>query len=352
MAEVLVDAAEGRSGCLYFHFDVEEHHLKLETFIQTAESARKIVASFNEAFFQKSLQYELIVLPPEDGTFLTKLAIWISAGTAGVFGFLNSDIGAAYVEGLTGKPPIEWAKELGQDSRELAEEAYGALPSKPDLDTDKLAACRTTADIVVAMTRGVLETETDKLTKIGMEVETMIDALDARADFYTACINDNEVGRVGFSPDDQFPIPRSAFAERAQRPIRKAEEEEPPEWVVSIESIYVTSPNWDEDDQRLRQWKGKDQGRRDCYFVIEDEEFWGLAKRKDLRVEVLDNLKVQWACQVVDGRPKNRRVVRVLEYNGNKLAEPLKSEALDAILGRHEATTTRRAEWSLFDGLE
>lgn len=68
-------------------------------------------------------------------------------------------------------------------------------------------------------------------------------------------------------------------------------------------------------------------------------------------MDVLDNLKVQWACQIIDGRPKNRRVVRVLEYNGNKLAEPLKSDALDAVLGRHKAITARRNEPPLFDDL-
>lgn len=34
---------------------------------------------------------------------------------------------------------------------------------------------------------------------------------------------------------------------------------------VSIESIFVTSPNWDDDDQYSRQWQGKDPGLRDCY---------------------------------------------------------------------------------------
>ncbi|NEJ88894.1 hypothetical protein GR223_23670 [Rhizobium leguminosarum] len=346
----MIDELEGRSECLYFHFDVRDHYLKLETFIQTADSARKVIASLNETFFQKSLRYELIVLPPDEGSFLTKLAIWISAGTAGVFGFLNSDIGAAYVDGLTGKPPVEWAKELGQASRELAKAASDG-PAEEKAERSR-AACLVSAKIVVAMTKSVLENDTAKLKKVGMEMGTLADALDARADFYAACVGDKDVARVGFSPDDDFPIPRSSFAERAQKPARKAEEDEPPNWTVSIENIFVTSPNWDEIDQRARHWKGKDQYHRDCYFVIDDAEFWHLVKKKDLQVDVLDNLKVQWASQMIDGRPKNRRVIRVLEYNGNKLSEPLKADALDAILGRHTATTARSGEPSLFDGLD
>ncbi|MBY5639546.1 hypothetical protein HFO39_33175 [Rhizobium leguminosarum] len=350
MDQAKIDDLEGSSDCLYFHFDVEDHYLKLETFIQTADSARKVVASLNESLFNKSLKYELIVLPPDEGTFLTRLAIWVSAGTAGVLGFLNSDIGAAYVDGLTGKPPVEWAKEFGEATKDFGKEAYGALSSEDKTEKSD-AACQLSASIVVAMTRGVLEKDTSDLKKIGMDVGRLIDALDARAEFYAACIHDSDVDRVGFTTDDRFPIPRSSFAERAQKPPRKPEEDEPPEWTVSIESIYVTSPNWDEDDQRVRHWKGKDQSRRDCYFVIDDAEFWALVKKKDLHVDVLDNLKVQWACQLIDGRPKNRRVVRVLEYNGNKLAEPLKADALDATLGRHKGITARREEPSLFDDL-
>ncbi|APO67516.1 hypothetical protein IE4872_CH01895 [Rhizobium gallicum] len=349
MDQAKVDDLKGGSDYLYFHFDVEEHHLKLETFIQTAESARKVVASLNENLFNKSLKYELIVLPPDEGSFLTKLAIWVGIGW-GIIQFLDSDIVAAYIDGLTGKSPAEWAKEFGEANQETGKMAYVAISSEGKPAKDK-AACQLSASIVVAMTRGVLEKDTSDLKKIGMDVGTLTDALDARAEFYAACIHDGDVGRVGFSPDDVFPIPRSSFAERAQKPPRKPEEDKPPEWTVSIESIYVTSPNWDEDDQRVRHWKGKDQSRRDCYFVIDDAEFWALVKKKDLRVDVLDNLKVQWACQIVDGRPKNRRVVRVLEYNGNKLAEPLKADALDAILGQHKAVTARRDEPSLFDDL-
>ena len=206
--------------------------------------------------------------------------------------------------------------------------------------------------IVVAMTRGVLEKSNDELTKIGMDIGDLPDALDARADFFAACIENRDVKRIGFSSDDDFPIPRNQFPERAQKPARKEKDDEPPEWTVTIEGIYVTSPNWDQEDQKTRQWKGKDSVRRDCYFIIEDAEFWHLVKRKDLHVEVLDNLKVQWAFQVTDGRPKNRRVLRVLEFNGDKLAEPLTPDAIKALLGDFTTADAPRGQQSLFDGNE
>ena len=60
---------EENSGQLLIHFEVEEHYLKLDTFIKTAESARHVIEALNNSFFQGKLEYELIVLPPESGTF-------------------------------------------------------------------------------------------------------------------------------------------------------------------------------------------------------------------------------------------------------------------------------------------
>jgi len=357
MSEILPWEIDPRSDRLFLHFDVDEHYLKLETFIETAESTRKVIEALDATFFQGSLEYELIVLPPEDGSFLSKLALWVSGGVASVFAFLNSDVGSAYVEGLTGKPPAEWAQEIGHDHQERIQSIQESAETKgeepPDdgetiEPVDEDATCRSGARIVVAMTRGVLEKSNDELNKIGMEVGDLPDALDARAEFYTACIENSDVKGVGFSPDDDFPIPRNQFPERAQKPTRKEKPDEPPEWTVTIEGIYVTSPNWDQEDQKTRQWKGKDSARRDCYFVIEDAEFWRLVKRKDLHVEVLDSLKVQWAFQVVDGRPKTRRALRVLEFNGDKLAEPLTPDAIKALLGDFNTAETPRGQPSLF----
>ncbi|MCA0849214.1 hypothetical protein [Salipiger thiooxidans] len=363
MADAFASEFDGRFDRLYIHFDVRDHFLKLDTFIKTAENARKVIDALDETFFDGGLEYELIVLPPEEGTFLSKLALWISGGTTVVFGFLNTDVGSAYVEGLTGRNPAEWAQSFGEDHRaridafqvetempENYETGSGVIAGPPEaspISTDE--ACKEAAQIVVAMARGVLEKSPDELQKVGMEVGALPDAVDARADFYAACLEDRDVKRVGFTPEDEFPIPRNSFPERARKPTRKPKDEDPPEWFVSMESIYVTSPNWDKEDQKTRQWKGKDQVRRDCYFVIEDAEFWHKVKQKALHVEVLDNLKVQWAFQNIDGRPKNRRVLRVLEFNGDKLTDPLPPAAVRAIVGQYSEYEASNGPRTLFD---
>jgi hypothetical protein len=210
-------------------------------------------------------------------------------------------------------------------------------------------ACNTAVRLVTSVARGILELGTDALDKIGMEIGDLPDAFEAHAQFYVAGDHAPEVMRVGFTPKSDFPIPRDSFTERAQRPGRKKTDEGEPEWFVTVEGIFVTSPNWDQEDQKSRQWKGKDSTRRDCYFVIEDAEFWYRVKRKGLHVEVLDTLKAQWAYQMVGGKAKNRRVLRVMEFNGDKLADPLPPDFINAILGSYTAADASRLGPSLLD---
>lgn len=375
MSEALAWEFDEQADHLFIHFDVKEHHLNLDTFIRTADSARKVVEALDRTFFKSEFGLEIIVLPPSEGTFLTRLALLLGGTGTFLFGvaeiadkaisFVESDVGAAYIEGLTGKAPAEWARDLGKAHQKTLDESFtlGSDPKQPSKDVQSdtsmaeevhrigpsSATCRPILQLVSSMTRGILEMDTDALSRVGMDIGDLPDAIDARAEFYEACYQDTDVKRIGFTSEDDFPIPRNSFPERAQKPARKMKEEEEPEWVVAIEGIYVTSPNWDHEDQKTRQWKGKDAVRRDCYFVIEDQEFWFRVKRKDLHVDVLDNLKVQWAYQIIGGKIKNRRVIRVLEFNGDKLAEPLPSDAVKAILGSYSTVEASRSGPSLLD---
>lgn len=106
--------------------------------------------------------------------------------------------------------------------------------------------------------------------------------------------------------------------------------------------------NWNQDDHKSLNWKGKDQMRRDCNFTIDDAEFSHHAKHKELRVKVLGNLKVQWAYQDIEGRPENRSVLRVLKFNGYQLSSPLSKPAIDAILGQHSDNVAPNKQPTLF----
>ncbi len=365
MAETLAWEFDEQSGRLFIHFDVPEHHLNLDTFIQTADSARKIVEALDRTLFDGASGFEVIVLPPSEGTFGEWLGIHpkkkLSAAAIAVF--LCTPQGEAFTKGLTGQTTSEWFEDAGVVLRQgigvavdrVLEEAGSDAPALPDdtsTDAGAEAACKAATRIVSTMTRGILELGSDALNKIGVDFGDLPDAMDARAEFYEACLENAEVRGIGFTPEDDFPIPRNTFPERAQKPTRKKKEEEEPEWLVDQEPIRVDSPTWDQEKQRTRQWLGVDQKKRNRYFVIDDAEFWQRIRNKELHFEGSDQLKVQWAYQIVGGKPKNRRVLRVLEFNGTKLADPLTPDAKKAILGSYSTVEASRSGPSLLDWMD
>jgi hypothetical protein len=213
--------------------------------------------------------------------------------------FVESDVGAAYVEGLTGKSPEDWARDLGKPHREALQDAE-AESAVEDYATDEATAsdvvperCEPVLQMITSMTRLILALDTESLEEIGIGHNYLLDALEARTEFYQACYDDREVKRIGFSPEDSFPITHSSFPERAQKPERKKKEEEEPEWLVAEDLIRVDSPNWDQDMQRSRQWLGVDQKNRRRYFMINDAEFWTRIRKKELPFEGSDQLQVQ-----------------------------------------------------------
>lgn len=328
---------------ILFHFDVDGHALSLDTFINTATNTRAIIEAYNRDLFDGQLAYELVVLAPEPGSFLSKLALFVWGGAASVFAFLETDMGAAYFEGLTGKEPKEYAQELGERHKEALNPGIG--DEILEEDKNELGTC-----LIIEMTEGLLEVDRDTVLRI-VPKGLLDDAISARGAFFEACLENNAIQGLGFVPENEFPIPRNKFAERAQRIRRDDEllEGENEEWYVTCENIFVSSPNWDKDDQEHRNWKGKDAARKDCYFVIDDEEFWQHVKDRELDVGVLDGLMVQWAFQLSGNRPKNRRVLRVLEFNGERLSNPLNESVIQSILGRFSSFEMSADQNTLFD---
>ena len=99
--------------------------------------------------------------------------------------------------------------------------------------------------------------------------------------------------------------------------------------------MTVTSPNWDRRDAS-RTWRGKDASGKYRFFKVNDGAFWTLAEADRLNLRGLDVMKVQWAFQGSGRQAKNFRVLRVLEYNGDQLAEPYDAAALEGMLGLHQ----------------
>ncbi|MCW9035252.1 MAG: hypothetical protein OQJ97_13605 [Rhodospirillales bacterium] len=318
------------AGIIPIHFNVQDHAFPLSDFIETASQAEAIVQELNEQLFNGKARYNFLVLPSEPGTFKTKLAI-VSVVTAS-FVFLESDIGQSFVIGLTDHKPSHWAEQVGISLNKTFSDDKSA----------NAAINQATANLILSeSTKGFLSKDHSTLRKTGITKENMRGAYEAKNTFYKACHENDDIKSIGFTEEDEFPIQRTDFLSHiVQLPPKEKDDKDGP-WTVMTEDIIVTSPNWDPfDGQRL--WKARYAKGTLWVFTLEDEFFWDLISRKKLTANVPDFMRVQLAF-IEDGKKrKSNRVLRVLEFNGEKVSPPLEGDELAEKLGEYQKTEIRQ----------
>jgi hypothetical protein len=230
-------------------------------------------------------------------------------------------------ERILKKPPIEKPKEVVADNSSLDRPAKETLG---EAEEERIAASM----VVIETTRMFLMTDADKLRRSGLSPETFQEGFEARNGFYRACANEKEIRALGFDETKDFPIKRKDFA-RLQVPVELRGDIQTAETtIVETTTLTVSSPNWDRAD-RKRQWRGREPNGGWRNFQVADEGFWALASNNQLSLHGQDAMKVQWASDRSGKQRRNFRVLKVLEYNREVLAEPLDENALNAMVGPH-----------------
>ncbi|PWK64287.1 hypothetical protein [Aminobacter sp. AP02] len=340
----LKSSEDGALAILPIHFDLPAHAIPLDTFVRTAEQAEAIIASLNSELFDGKLKYEILVLAPQEGSFKSRIGVYLVGGWLAVWSFTESDVGQAFIRGLTLQDPAHWAEQAGAAIREqmVSDDDNEAIEDSDEAPADGEVKSRAAAEFLVETTKSFLQTDVSELESVGITTTRFRDGFAARNEFYEACADTPEIWGVGFEDEPVFPVGRSDFLRlQVSLPPREDEDDEP--WSTGIVDLKVTSPNWDRED-RQRSWKGKDLKGRERLFRIEDEQFWGLVKAERLNIHIMDTIKVQWAFQGKATSPKNIRVLRVLEFNGDLLSEALNENALEAILGGYIASDIEQGD--------
>ena len=319
---------------ILIHYDVSDDYVLLETFVRSARAAERTVKALNAELFNGELEFELVILAPESGS-------------------LKQLIGIA-LKGVTSVTFVVWAVIQVMDSdsvREISEELFGKTPSQAIVDrirrfkeekssnADGLTAdLENEARLIVedfvsrSAQRG-LELPRDKIAKLPLSIELKYEFEAAQSDLFGGALRDASVRAIGFDEEDDFPIKRNQFAERAVIPQPPREEEIEEDWRISIQRLRVTSPNFDKDDQAYRKWKAKGTSGVPILFEIRDEEFWQNLKNRSIEFSETTEIEVQIATLFVKDRASKHVVIRVLKLDSKKLAEPLSEEALKASLG-------------------
>lgn len=329
MAEAGKSVGESATRIIPIHFDVPAHQIPLSTFIRTARQTEAVIQSFNRELFEGRLKYAIFILPPEEGTFLSRLKLVILAGS--IWTFIESNIGTAFIKGLTDHEPAYWAEKAGT----VIKEHFGGSAKGADVEdegNDQAARCWYEATIVAEAAKSFMQKDIAELESIGVTPRRFRDAYEARNEFYQACAETPDLRAIGFEERPVFPVPRSEFS-RLQIALPPEDDEEKKEpWLMDIVMLKVTSPNWDRAD-RQRQWKAKDGHGRERFFRVEDEYFWSLVEAGTLSTHIIDTIKAQWVFRGKTESPKTCRVLKVLEFNGQILSDQLDDDALKNILG-------------------
>ncbi len=227
---------------LPIHFDVGGHSLALKTFVNSAEAVDQILMDLNQKFFDGKIEYSLLVLPPEEGTFKQNLAI---AGTVLTCSwlFLESDIGKGYIRGLTGHDPSYWSEAAGEGTKELV--------------------------ILKESTKGVLEKDVPSLAQVGIQQNQFSCLYAGKNKFYETCISDEKIEGVGFDDSTSFPVRREAFLSHTAIPdveITTGSD-------LKIHELIIVSPVTAKNINNM--WKTKDKHTEEqVNFYLKDDAFY------------------------------------------------------------------------------
>lgn len=310
------------------HFDVTDHHLPLDDFIEAAKNTQAIIDGFNESLFDKKLKYELYVIPPKPGTFLEIIG-FLATAVGVIFVYSQTEDGKVFFENLTGHPTSFWHAKAGEKLREKLQKAG---ETAEELDKDQLVR-HVEALLLVQVIKSFLQKSEEELSKAGAGLRKFRTAFEARNQFYEVCRKNKSIRAVGFSEEDTFPIKRSDFIGLQVNLPPIEEENEQPDWKAGIERIIVPGPMWRRKLQERKRWFAIYGKKQEAHFLMEDEAFWLRRDDGSLHLQPNDRMKVQWAYVEKGNRRSQFRVLRVLEYNDEYFADPLSDDVLETLLG-------------------
>ncbi|MBM9595751.1 hypothetical protein [Roseitranquillus sediminis] len=336
-------------------FDVPDAYLDFDTFLESARAAQRTAFALNREIFEDALLIEFIVKAPEAGSLKQVLGIIVHSGkVAGValgtmaviLAILDSETLQDVSEELTGKDPSDHIIDGLRNLQSRIERATSDGVGEAIFESEE-EAHRIVEDLLCRATASALGSERNSIDRLPLPPSTLFEIASSQSKLFRACLDDSRVKAVEFEGTGIPPIRRGDFAERAVPPTRLEEEPEG-EWIVRIEKVIVTSPNFDANDQIYRRWKGRNSEGSVRLFTVDDEDFWLRIRKEEFAFRDETELLVQFAVRL-EGRRMRFHAVRVLEVEGIRLADPLDDEALKAMLGSFEKRWPGPSEPDLFD---
>lgn len=317
------------------HYDVPSHYVRLNTFVSSARATERSAKALSLIYFHGRIEFEVVILPPERGSLKQFIGIAYkgvglsSVALLAILQFMDSPSVHDISTELIGQKPSNYIVEKIRELKRRTENS-----SELDQEGIRVEIIDLAEELVTRSVQGGLEVSRDELNSREIPEQLKFDLAEAQSEMYLSALDDPEVMGIGFSDEEDFPVPRNNFAERAIRPRKRdIEEDETVSWKVETKQIRLTSPNFDREDQAQRKWKARDTAGISVLFEVSDEEFWLRLKQGEFEFSEYTELQVQIATKVVNGREREKKVVRVLSVDEAQIAEPLTTAALKALIG-------------------
>lgn len=197
---------------LHIHYDVEKHFISMSDFLIASNAAQKIIDDLNRQILRNHLKYELVIIPPEEGTFLKTVGIVIAtvAIHAAIVPIASDYVLGAF-KGITEHEPSEYGENHGRALRDLAV--------------------------------GFFSKEVEDLEKCIPRELNLDRAFKAKAEFYASCQNNNHIHGLGFDDTKNFPIRSNSFKNHISKDRTR-----PLNSDFIIYDVIVTSPVTEDKD--------------------------------------------------------------------------------------------------------
>lgn len=170
----------------HIHYDVDDHFIPMSDFLVAANAAQKIIDDLNRQILGGKLRYQLVIIPPEDGTFLKTIGIIATAVTLNsvVYPIVSDYVLGAFEE-LAQHKPSDYGKNHMRALKDL--------------------------------TTGFLSKEVEELEKCIPHELNLDKAFKGKTDFYLSCQGNDKIKGIGFDSTNRFPIRNNDFSKHISK---------------------------------------------------------------------------------------------------------------------------------------
>ncbi|PCJ02807.1 MAG: hypothetical protein COB14_00915 [Alphaproteobacteria bacterium] len=177
----------------HIHYDVNDHFISMSDFLTASKSAERIINDLNVQFLGGDLKYKLVIVPPDDGTFLKTIGIL-------AFTVIASNVVVPIVQ--------DYALGAFEELAQNAPSHYGQQHMKALKD----------------LTTGFFSKEVEELDRIIPHNLNLDRAFKAKSDFYISCQKSELINGIGFDTTKVFPIRHSDFKQHISKDRTRAVE--------------------------------------------------------------------------------------------------------------------------------